>query len=292
MLLSKNRVIRRRAVVGLLVAASLTLLTMSYREGSTGVVGSVQRNAAQFTAPFATVAHRVTSPFVDGWHWTTGLVTARNQTAQLHIDTTKLGLAASTIKQLEADLKSARAAAHWVEQNPQYHTVSGSVILESGGELGPTNTVELGIGSDQGVRVNDAVVAPSNDGGGLVGRVSEVTSGTATVQTLLDPETGVTAAVQGELAAVGTVVPSTGTLGNLTMEQVPLSARVRKDDTVITTAAGQGSRLQSFYPAGIPIGRVAAVTNNDIAPSGDHMIQVTPFVDFSTLSDVVVLESH
>jgi rod shape-determining protein MreC len=292
MLLSKNRVIRRRAVVGLLVAASLTLLTMSYREGSTGVVGSVQRNAAQFTAPFGAVAHRVTSPFADGWHWTTGLITARNQTAQLHIDQTKLGQEASQIKQLEADLKSAQAAANWVQRNPQYHTVSGSVIFESQGELGPTNTVTIGIGSDQGVRINDAVVAPSSDGGGLVGRVSEVTSGTATVQTLLDSESGVTAVVQGEQGAVGTVVPSSGTQGDLTMEQVPLSARVRKGDTVITTAAGQGSRLSSFYPAGILIGRVAHVSNSDIAPSGDHMIQVTPFADFSTLSDVVVVESH
>ena len=68
MLLSKNRVIRRRAVVGLLVAASLTLLTMSYREGSTGVVGSMQRGVVELTAPFASVAHRVTRPFVDGWH--------------------------------------------------------------------------------------------------------------------------------------------------------------------------------------------------------------------------------
>src|SRR5436190_23726787 len=82
MLLSKNRVIRRRAVVGLLVAASLTLLTMSYREGSTGVVGSVQNGVTEVTAPFASVAHRVTSPFVDAWHWTTGLIHARDQTAK------------------------------------------------------------------------------------------------------------------------------------------------------------------------------------------------------------------
>src|SRR5579884_2908163 len=91
MLLSKNRVIRRRAVVGLLVAASLMLLTASYREGSTGVVGSVQRTVVSVTAPFATVAHRVTRPFVDGWHWTTGLIHARNQTAQLRILRTEVG---------------------------------------------------------------------------------------------------------------------------------------------------------------------------------------------------------
>ena len=56
MLLSKNRIIRRRAVVGLLLAASLTLLTLSFRQGSSGVVGEIQRDAVSVTAPFATVA--------------------------------------------------------------------------------------------------------------------------------------------------------------------------------------------------------------------------------------------
>jgi rod shape-determining protein MreC len=289
MLLSKNRVIRRRAVVGLLVAASLTLLTMSYREGSTGVVGSVQRSAAQFTSPFATVAHRVTSPFVDGWHWTTSLIHARNQTAQLRIDQNKLGEAVSKNKELTAQLATALALANWVEKNPQFNPVSGSVIAESYNVY--TSTVELGIGSDQGVKVNDAVVAPTSDGGGLVGRVSEVTSGTATVQVLLDPSTGVTAAVQGEQGASGTVVPAPGTPGELNMEEVPQSALVRLGDTVITTPLN-GDRLESFYPPGIPIGRVADVSNDDIAASGAKVIQVTPFVNFETLSDVAVLESH
>ena len=45
-------VIKRRA-------ASLTLLTLSFRQGSTGFVGEIQRNAVSVTAPFATVAHRV-----------------------------------------------------------------------------------------------------------------------------------------------------------------------------------------------------------------------------------------
>src|SRR6476646_9730709 len=109
MLLSKNRVIRRRAVVGLLVAASLTLLTMSYREGSTGVVGSIQRGAVSVTAPFASAAHRVTRPFVDGWNWTTGLVHARNQTAQLHIDETKIGQLVSQANELKSKLATAQA---------------------------------------------------------------------------------------------------------------------------------------------------------------------------------------
>ena len=136
----------------------------------------------------------------------------------------------------------------------------------------------LGIGSDQGVAVNDAVVAA------IVrrrrtgrARVKEVTGGTATVQTLLDPTTGVTAQVQGASGAVGTIVPASGTPGELTMVQVPKSVRVRKGDTVITT--GSSGRLTSLYPDGIPIGRVSQVTIADSALTME--IQVTPFVDFS-----------
>jgi rod shape-determining protein MreC len=291
MLLSKNRVIRRRAVVGLLVAASLTLLTVSYREGSTGVVGSMQRSVAQFTSPFSAVAHRVTSPFVDGWHWTTSLIHARDQTAELKIERTKLGQATSRIRQLEAENANLAGLAKYVPNNPQFNPVSGSVIAVSPYATSPT--VTLGIGSDQGVRVNDAVVAPTSEGGGLVGRVSEVTSTTALVETLLDPDTGVTAAVQGEQGASGTVVPATGSPGELNMEQVLQSAAVHKGDTIITTGLpGTGNpQLQSFYPAGVLIGRVDSVRNNDCC-GGAKVIQVTPFVNFETLGAVAVLETH
>ena len=286
MLLSKNRVIRRRAVVGLLVAASLTLLTMSYREGSTGVVGSMQRGVVELTAPFASVAHRVTRPFVDGWHWTTGLINARNQTAELATLRTKLGLATARNERLAAQLATANALAHYGERLPSFTRVSGSVIIQN--HTGLSNSVMIGIGSDQGVHINDAVVAPSSDGGGLVGRVSEVTGSTATVQLLLDPTTGVTAEVLGEHGALGTIVAATGTPGELNMLQVPNSVRVRTNDTVVTT--GSGGRLNSLYPDGLAIGRVSQATPIDNGPN--MQIQVTPFVDFTNLDGVIVLETH
>ena len=286
MLLSKNRVIRRRAVVGLLVAASLTLLTVSYREGSTGVVGSMQRGVVEVTAPFASVAHRITRPFVDGWHWTTGLVTARNQTAELKTLKVKLGLVTARNQQLAAQVATLQGLAHWGEQNPSFKFVSGSVIVQYHPLL--SNTVMIGIGSDQGVAKNDAVVAPSSDGGGLVGRVSEVTGGTATVQLLLDPSTGVTAEVLGEQGALGTIVPATGTPGELNMLQVPNAVRVRTNDTVVTT--GSGGRLNSLYPDGLAIGRVSQATPVESSPN--MQIQVTPFVDFTNLDGVIVLETH
>ena len=285
MLLSKNRVIRRRAVVGLLVAASLTLLTMSYREGSTGVVGSVQNGVTEVTAPFASVAHRVTSPFVDAWHWTTGLINARDQTARLHQLEAQAGRDTATIQQLQDRINMLEGQAHYVQQNARFKTVSGSVIIESPDS--DTPSVMIGIGTDSGVQVNDPVVAPSSSGGALVGRVKEVTGSTATVQVLLDPAIGVTASVQNRQGANGTIVPSTGTPGELTMAEVPQSALVKDGDTVVTS--GYAGKLGSFYPDGIPIGRVTYVQNDDLGQQ-NKQIQVTPFVNFDNLSGVVVLE--
>jgi len=285
MLLSKNRVIRRRAVVGLLVAASLTLLTMSYREGSTGVVGSVQNGVTEVTAPFASVAHRVTSPFVDAWHWTTGLVNARDQTAKLHRLEAQAGRDAALIKQLQQENTTLKGQAHYVQENPTFHPVSGSVIIQSPDS--DTPSVMIGIGTNQGVQENDPVVAPLSSGGALVGRVKEVTGSTATVQVLLDPAIGVTASVQNRQGANGTIVPSTGTPGELTMAEVPQSALVKDGDTVVTS--GYTGRLKSLYPDGIPIGRVTYVQNDDLGQQSKQ-IQVTPFVNFDNLSGVVVLE--
>jgi cell shape-determining protein MreC len=117
-----------------------------------------------------------------------------------------------------------------------------------------------------------------------------VTGSTATVQVLLDPAIGVTATVQGEQGANGTIVPSTGTPGELTMAEVPQSVLVKNGDTVVTS--GYTGKLGSLYPDGIPIGRVTYVQNNDLGQQSKQ-IQVTPFVNFDNLGGVVVLEmSH
>src|SRR5438067_10499127 len=83
MLIGKNRHLRRRAVIGLLLAASLTLLTLSFRQGSQGVVGAIQRGALTVTSPFSDATTCVTRPFVDTYHWTTGLINARDENARL-----------------------------------------------------------------------------------------------------------------------------------------------------------------------------------------------------------------
>src|SRR5262245_25245740 len=83
MLLRKNRLIRRRVIIGLLLAASLTLLTLSFRESSGGAAGAVQRSVLSVTGPATDAVHRVTQPVVDAWNWSSGLINARDENAKL-----------------------------------------------------------------------------------------------------------------------------------------------------------------------------------------------------------------
>jgi rod shape-determining protein MreC len=286
MLLSKNRIIRRRAVVGLLLAASLTLLTLSFREGSSGVVGEIQRNAVSVTAPFATVAHRVTRPAVDAWNWASGLASARNSSEQLTKLQAKYGKSQVIQNQLAEEVARLKALLHFKSTLGQTKSVAGQVLEQS-----PTayqNTVTIDIGSSAGVAVNDPVVAPTQDSGALVGKVVQVTGDQAVVTLLLDPQNYVTAGVQGEPNAVGLIKAASGQVGILSLELIPNAVRVQEGD-IVTTAGFKSSRLASYYPPGIPIGRVSSVSGNDT--TGDtKVIQVTPFADFRNITDVLVLE--
>jgi len=285
-LLSKNRIIRRRAVVGLLLAASLTLLTLSFRQGSSGVVGEIQRDAVSVTAPFATVAHRVTRPAVDAWNWGSGLASARDSTERLKHLQEKYGAIQVRAQADAEEVARLKALLHFRSTLGQTKSVAGQVLEQS-----PTayqNTITIDIGTSAGVAINDPVVAPTENSGALVGKVVQVTPGQAVVTLLLDPQNYVTAGVQGEPNAVGLIKAASGQVGILSLELIPNAVHVAEGD-VVTTAGFKTDRLASYYPAGIPIGRVSSVSGNDT--TGDtKVIQVTPFADFRNITDVLVLE--
>src|SRR3954447_12409729 len=60
---------RRRAVLAVLVALSLTLLTAYFGETSSGGLHSVQRGAMEVLAPIQEGADRVVKPFRDLFGW-------------------------------------------------------------------------------------------------------------------------------------------------------------------------------------------------------------------------------
>ena len=296
MLLSKNRVIRRRAVVGLLILAALSLLSLSYRQGSSGVVGDVQRGTSSVTAPLTSAAHRVTQPFVDAWNWGQGLVTARNQDAQLKRLQSQYSALLIQYRTESQGVTALKQQLHFLQHNAvakAYPYVTTQVIQQ------PTDvyngSIVIDAGSSSGIAVNDPVVAPAAQGGGLIGIITSCGPSTCSARLITDQANGsaVTARVLGS-SAQGSLEPSSGDPGLLSLTLVPNSIPLRNGDTVVTSGIVTGgthtTNLQSLLPAGIPIGRISSVQTTDYSSGGFHFIQVTPFVDFTNLSVVSVLK--
>jgi len=291
MLISKNRVIRRRAIIGLLFAASLTLLTLSFRDGSNGAIGAIQRTALSVTAPASELTQRVTAPFTDAWHWTSGLVNAREENEKLKAELQR----ATALLQQAQQATNANAQ---LRKQLQYQNSTAAAAFDPVGATVialPSNayhqSITIDVGTNNGVAVNDPVVAPSGDGSsapaGLIGKISAVTASASKVQLITDPQSAVTASDE-KGGAKGIIIPSAGNPDMLQMLDVSTSAAMQQGDVIVT--AGLTNGLQALLPTGIPIGTVTSVSESD--SNTVKTIQVTPFVDFQNLSLVQVLKVH
>jgi rod shape-determining protein MreC len=260
------------------------------------VVGDIQRGTSSVTSPVTTATHRVTQPFVDAWNWATGLVNARNEDARLarlQSEYSQLLIQSRTQAQQFAQLK---ATLNFVDKNAvakKYPYVTTSVIQQPTDVYNGSIVIDAGAGA--GLAPNDPVIAPAGDGGGLIGIVSSCGSSTCNVRLITDQANGsaVTARVLGTNAQ-GSLEPSSGDPGLLSLQLVPNSIPLRDGQTVatagiVTGGAGKDT-LQSLLPPGIPIGRISSVETTDYSSGGFHFIQVTPFADFTNLSTVTVLE--
>ena len=217
MLIGNNRLIRRRVIVGLLLAASLTLLTLSFREGSGGVMGSIQRSALSITAPVSGVVHRVTQPFVDGWNWTTGLVDARQENTRLEAELRRASANALRAEQDQKRIATLQELLDYKQSNTtsDYKPIGAAVVAQAPNQY--TQTIMINSGVSDGVHVNDPVIGPYNDGGALVGRVVSVTGSAAIVRLITDSESAVSAGLN-DGSAKGILLPSDP--GLLSLENV------------------------------------------------------------------------
>jgi rod shape-determining protein MreC len=274
--------LRRRLVVGLLVLASLVLISLSFRADEGGPLGGVQSAGATVLRPFAVGFERVAQPFRDVYGWADSLLTARSE--------------AETLRE---ELREARQRAiqseYAVQENvylrdlldyrdgprfpADFDPVAAEVIGRPSGAF--TQAIVIAAGSNDGVRANDPVVTAD----GLVGVVTRVTSGTARIQLLTDEEAAASA-IDLRTGATGIVRHARGTRETLVLDRVRKQDVVRRGNEIVT-AGWRAGALSSLYPKGIPIGRVTSVgqTDTDLF----QQVQVDPYVDFGALDAVLVL---
>jgi rod shape-determining protein MreC len=276
---------RRRAVLVVLVAASLILLTAYFGEGSDGRLHQVQRGALGALSPIQEGASRVLKPFRDLFGWFGDTLDAKDQRdeAIAERDALRQQLATALNRKREAEQRAMLNEMDTTQGMNQYGPVDARVYIRSPNSW--YQRIQIDKGTSDNVHRGDPVI----DGAGLVGKVEEVTSGSAVV-TLITDQSFATGVIAGEGRVHGSVVPAVGAPGDLLFEPVDNAARVRERDFVYT-AGTTASRLQSRYPAAILIGTVERI---DLGEGDlDKRIHVKPAADLRRLDMVQVLtEPH
>ena len=290
-LMTIDRVIRRRILLGFLVAASFGLLTAWYREVDNGPLHRAQGSVADAAVPLSAAVHRVSRPFRDLWDWGRGLANARDEVQRLQAINRQQAVALARDQQALADRTDYRTMLGFVK-NPRFSglltgfTPLGADVIERPVEPDAVRVL-IDSGSASGVSKGDAVVAGiDRDRAALVGIVERANANSSVVTLITSPDFAIGAAVP-TAQANGVLRPTSGS-GSLELDDVPKRYAVKLSD-VVSTSGWQDAKqhFQSRLPKGIPIGIVTQV--NDPGDALVKVIQVTPLVDLDAFSHVLVL---
>lgn len=272
--------IRRRAVIGGLVVLALILITVSFREPTSGPLHGVQSAGATVLRPFEVAAERVAQPFRDVYGYFAGLVHAKSENEKLKAEVNKLRQQALLGEAARSQNQSLRNQLTFIDSPlfPKDYTPVNTRIIGWRNEF--DQRVVIAAGRNNGIHQETPVVTSD----GLVGSVTQV-SPTAALVTLLTDESSAVQARDAETNAFGVVRHGAGQ-NSLIVDRVTKDKLVKAGD-VIVTAGTRSKQYPSLFPAGIQIGYVVSVGQSDTAPF--KQIQIQPFVDFSSLDAVTAL---
>jgi rod shape-determining protein MreC len=277
-----KQVRRRRAVLALLVVVSLILLTAYFGESPQSPLHNVQRGIVQVFSPVQAGASKVLSPVRDVANWVSDTLKAKSNVDKLRRQNKQLIAQLATLK-TEQQQNAQLTAEVGLDQTigvRNYHPVGANVIGRD-----PTlwyQQVEVDAGSDEGVELNDPVLAD----GALVGVVSNVEASVSIVKLITDHDYAVAAQVTNHAGDQGILTPSVGNPNQLLLQDLPGRAQITAGEQVVTAGFKAGS-LTSLYPPGLPIGTVSSVNPNQLYNNNE--VPVAPTADLRHFSSVQIL---
>lgn len=272
--------LKRRIVIGALVLASLALVTGYFRETESGALHDAQSFGASALRPFEVAAERVARPFRDAYGYFDRLFEAKSQNERLRLQVRRLRQQAAqnaAAQQELADLTKLIRYRRSTSFPRDYDAVAATVLSQAPSRF--EQQILISAGSSDGVGLDAPVVTAD----GLVGKVTKVASNVSRV-TLLTDEDSAVSAYDVQTDAYGVVRHGQG--DSLILDRVPKEDIVERGHSIVTSGRRFG-KLASLYPRQIQIGVVRFVGQTDI--DIHQRVQVTPYVDFSSLNNVLVL---
>ena len=270
----RSRRVRRGVTIGLLILASITIITLDYRGQAHGAISWAKRTAHDAFSPVQRAVDAAVRPvgsFLSGAVHASALET---QNAKLR----------SEVQQLEGRALAATATDHAVRAIAQLDHLpwaSGIPTIKAQvTALSPSNfaaTVQLDKGSAAGVAVGMPVVG----GAGLVGQVTEVWASGSYVRLVTDVSSavGVRFGPGGNLA----LVQGAGLGKRLDVNLVTPGTTLRKGEP-LTTSGLQHAQ----FPPGVPVATITSFTSTPSATQ--ETVYAQPAADLVQLDYVDVMQ--
>jgi rod shape-determining protein MreC len=268
---------RARTIAGLLVLASVTVLTLDASSGASplqpardavaAVLGPIEDAASSAMRPLTSLPDHFRS--VDSLRDANARLAAENQDLAAQLE------AAQAAQNRSSEIRGIGAMV-----DASGFDVVAAQVVGIGSAQAFSRTVTIDAGVDQGV-VPDLTVINAD---GLVGRVIAATADTATVLLIADAKSTVGGRL-GDSMELGFLDGGgdIGGDGTLELSLVDHTVAPRVGDNVVTW----GSRNGAPYVAGVPIGTVVGVHSSPAELT--QTATVRPFVDFSSLDVVAVV---
>jgi rod shape-determining protein MreC len=270
---------RPRLTIGLLVLASITIITLDYRGDAHGEIASLKSGASDAFSPVQRGVDAVTHPIGS-------FLAGAFNGGELEQENNKLRLANSRLEQqvltgqARADALKALQKLEHLPWASNIATVTAQVINRS-----PSNfvaTIELDTGTADGVEDGMPVVGS----GGLVGQVTATSTRTCTVQLITnpspDPQVGV-GVTFGSSAGNQASVQGRGIGKPLDVNLIVPGTALQKGEVLTTSGLPD-----LVYPPGIPVARITHFSSTSSA--SQVSVTAEPTADLNQLAYVDVLQ--
>jgi rod shape-determining protein MreC len=259
-------------VLAVLLVAALALITLDYRDGSSGPVRDLRQAGGAVFGTAESVVSAVTGPFVDFFNHSSGssssgqVASLRRQVIQLRSELSQEQLSKAEYRQLSSMLQLAGRGG--------YRIVAATVVAMG---QGYSQTVTLDAGTGDGIKTGDTVL----NGQGLIGTVTAVNAQTCSVLLATDATSvvGVTLATSGQIGWV----TGPGRSGLLKLQVLDENADLSAGQQLVTSA----SIHDRPYVPGVPVGVIKKVENR--GGSLTALALVEPYVDFTSLGVVGIV---
>lgn len=218
---------------------------------------------------------------IDAWNGYVNLRHVYDANLALQRERLSLETRLAALSEAQSENERLRRLLDFQSAAPQLRLITARVVAAGASPL--SELVRIGRGSSDGILRGAPVMTPD----GVVGTISEVTSGTADVALLVSPKSAVPAMSQRTRAR--STVRGTG-------EGCKLEFALHTDDLeegdLLLTAGIQlvepsQRRAAGSFPKGVPIGRVTHVHREPNAIF--NKAEVIPAVDLSRLEEVLVV---